>query len=96
MLFLLVPLLDLVARPKRTVTVYNTGSNQVTVTDVSLDLSTSPEFELQPFYGPSIRAGDSVSIGMRYKPVDIGTDTGVLFITVDLGSQTQHRGSPFW
>jgi len=81
--------------PERTVTVYNTGSNQVTVTDVSLDLSTSPEFELQPFTVPAnIPAGDSVSIGMRYKPVDIGTDTGVLFITVDLGSQTQRIAVP--
>jgi hypothetical protein len=39
--------------PERTVTIYNTGSNAVTITDVALDLSTSPEFELQPFNTPA-------------------------------------------
>lgn len=81
--------------PERTVTIYNTGSNAVTITDVALDLSTSPEFELSPFNTPAnVPAGGSVSVSMRYRPVDIGTDTGVLFITIDLGAQVQRVAVP--
>lgn len=79
--------------PIRTITVYNTGATAVTVNRVYLDASTSPEFELCAAGGTtrpwcmarfntpaSIPAGGNVSIQMRYRPADIGTDNGVLFI----------------
>ncbi|MFO0728614.1 MAG: choice-of-anchor D domain-containing protein [Myxococcota bacterium] len=79
--------------PIRTVTVYNTGVSAVTVNRVYLDPSTSPEFELCAAGGTtrpwctarfntpaSIPAGGNVAIQLRYRPMDIGTDNGVLFI----------------
>lgn len=68
--------------PVRTVTVYNTGSSVITINNVYLDPTTSPEFELTPFATPAqLPAGGSVTIQLRYHPADIGTDTGVLFIS---------------
>lgn len=67
--------------PARTVTVYNTGSSVITINNVYLDPTTSPEFELSPFATPAqLPAGGSVTISLRYHPADIGQDTGVLFI----------------
>lgn len=78
--------------PNRAITVYNTGSNTVRITEVMLDPSTTPEFELQPFAVPqNLTAGGSAVINMRYHPADIGSDTGVLFITIDLGGGNLQR-----
>ncbi len=67
--------------PVRVITIYNTGASAVQVTQVYLDPTTTPEFELTPFNVPTnIPAGGQAIIQMRYHPVDIGTDTGVLFI----------------
>lgn len=72
--------------PNRTVTIYNTGSSAVTINNVYLDPTTSPEFELTPFATPaSLPAGAQAVINLRYHPADIGVDTGVLFI--------QHTGA---
>jgi hypothetical protein len=68
--------------PNRAVTVYNTGNSVVQINNVFLDPTTTPEFELQPFTVPqSVAAGGSAVITLRYHPADIGTDTGVLFIS---------------
>lgn len=68
--------------PNRTVTVYNTGSSAVTINNVYLDPTTSPEFELTPFATPAaLPAGAQAVINLRYHPADIGVDTGVLFIS---------------
>ncbi|MBI4818177.1 MAG: choice-of-anchor D domain-containing protein [Deltaproteobacteria bacterium] len=73
--------------PNRPVTVYNTGSSNVTISRVYLDPSTSPEFTINPFGTPiSVRAGTSVDMTLRYRPADIGEDTGILFI--------EHSASP--
>lgn len=67
--------------PIRQVTVYNTGASSVQVTRVYLDPTTTPEFELTAVPTPlTIRAGASTTIDLRYRPNDIGQDTGVLFI----------------
>src|SRR5439155_12477888 len=64
--------------PNLNVTLYNTGNDVVTVTQVYLDPSTSPEFELQPYATPqNIPAGGSSQIGIRYHPANIGIDSGV-------------------
>lgn len=68
--------------PVRQITLYNTGGNTITVTAVYLDPSTSAEFELTPVSVPmNIPAGASRVLEMRYHPIDIGVDTGVLFIS---------------
>lgn len=68
--------------PVRTITLYNTGSNNITVSNVYLDPSTSPEFELAPVSVPfNLAPGASSQITLRYHPADIGQDTGVLFIS---------------
>jgi len=73
--------------PRRAITIYNTGNNAVTITEVSLDPTTTTEFELQNFNTPaSLGAGGSTVIELRYHPRDIGPDTGVLFIVIDLGA----------
>jgi hypothetical protein len=66
----------------RTVTVYNTGSSVITINNVFLDPTTSPEFELTPVATPApLSPGGSMTIDLRYRPADIGQDTGVLFIS---------------
>jgi hypothetical protein len=68
--------------PQRNITLYNTGSNNITVTNIYLDPSTSPEFELTPVSVPFVLTpGGSATITLRYHPADIGTDTGVMFIS---------------
>lgn len=67
--------------PVRQVTIYNTGNSVVTVSNVYLDPTTSPEFELTPFMTPrTLGAGQQATIDLRYRPADIGVDNGVLFI----------------
>ncbi len=78
---------------RRVVNIYNTGATQVQVRSVRLDPSSSPEFELcvqgspiaawctAPFNTPTtIPAGGQVAFELRYRPQDIGADTGVVFI----------------
>ena len=78
--------------PRRAITIYNTGGNAVTITEVSLDPTTTTEFELQNFTTPAtVGAGDSTVIQLRYHPRDIGADTGVLFIVIDLGAGQVQR-----
>lgn len=79
--------------PNRPITIYNTGTRAVTVTRIYLDPSSSAEFELCVTGAPTsgrcnstlpvptaIPAGGSVTFNVRYRPTDIGVDTGVLFI----------------
>ena len=67
--------------PQRTVTIYNTGATSVTLQNIYLDPSTTPEFELRPVSTPlSLRGGGSTVLQMYYRPTDIGQDTGLLFI----------------
>ncbi|MBI2376946.1 MAG: choice-of-anchor D domain-containing protein [Deltaproteobacteria bacterium] len=67
--------------PNRAVTVYNTGTSAVTVNRAYLDPSTSPEFSLNPFGTPAtVPAGSSIDMTLRYRPADIGPDSGILFI----------------
>lgn len=67
--------------PIRDITVYNTGASRVTVNRVYLDPTTSTEFELTPVATPlTINAGASTTIQIRYRPAQIGADTGVLYI----------------
>ncbi|MCA9553849.1 MAG: choice-of-anchor D domain-containing protein [Myxococcales bacterium] len=67
--------------PVRDVIIYNTGNSVVTVTNVYLDPTTTPEFELTPLSTPyTLAAGAQVTVNVRYHPTDIGTDNGVLFI----------------
>ncbi|MCK6546632.1 choice-of-anchor D domain-containing protein [Myxococcota bacterium] len=73
--------------PNRAITLYNTGSNNITITQVYLDPSTSPEFELAPYAVPTvIPPGGSSVLNLRYHPTDIGVDTGVLFIAHTAGA----------
>lgn len=70
--------------PNRSVTLYNTGANNLQLTDVSLDPSTSAEMELTPFLTPmTLVAGASSTLNLRYRPSAVGRDTGVLFVTHD-------------
>jgi hypothetical protein len=67
--------------PVRDVIIYNTGNSVVTVTNVYLDPTTTPEFELTPFTTPyTLAAGAQAVINVRYHPANIGTDNGVLFV----------------
>lgn len=67
--------------PRRQVTIYNTGSSAVTVANVYLDSSTTPEFDLVRVNTPlTINGGQSAIVDLFYRPADIGQDTGVLFI----------------
>ena len=67
--------------PVRDVIIYNTGNSVVTVNNVYLDPTTTPEFELTPLATPyTLAAGAQVTVAIRYHPTDIGTDNGVLFI----------------
>lgn len=67
--------------PVRTVTIYNTGNSSVQITSVYLDPTTTPEFELMAFSTPrALPAGGQAELTLRYRPADIGADTGLLFI----------------
>lgn len=69
------------ASPARQVTIYNTGASRAQVTRIYLDPTTSSEFELSAESTPvSLGGGESMSVDLRYRPTDIGLDTGVLFI----------------
>ncbi|MCK6551285.1 choice-of-anchor D domain-containing protein [Myxococcota bacterium] len=70
--------------PTRTVTLYNTGSNTITVQSTALDATTSPEYSLSPLFSPTvIPAGGSATMTVRYAPNELGVDTGVIFVTSD-------------
>ncbi len=67
--------------PIRPVTVYNTGARAVTINRIYLDPTTSAEFEVNgPVTPYNLRAGASVAIELRYRPNDLGSDVGVLFV----------------
>lgn len=67
--------------PSRIVTLYNTGSNPVTISQVYLDPSTPMSFELQPYTVPmTIPPGGQSVITIRYRPTAISIESGVLFI----------------
>jgi hypothetical protein len=65
----------------RFVSIYNTGNTQETVSRIFFDPSSSPELVLNPVTTPiSLPAGAQSTVGLRYRPTDIGSDYGVLFI----------------
>jgi hypothetical protein len=65
----------------RTVTVYNTGNSAVTINQVYLDPTTTTEFQLMPVATPvTLQAGGSLPISVTYHPINVGRDSGVLFI----------------
>jgi centrosomal CEP192-like protein/ASPM-SPD-2-Hydin domain-containing protein/HYDIN/CFA65/VesB family protein len=70
--------------PNRSITLLNTGTRTVMVSQAALDPSSSPEF-LMGLYGTptTIPAGTYSIITMRYSPRNDGLDTGVLFVTHD-------------
>jgi hypothetical protein len=67
--------------PDRSITLYNTGANPVTVMQVYLDASTPPSFQLASYPTPTtIAPGQSSAITVRYHPSAVGQETGLLFI----------------
>ena len=52
--------------PVRDVIIYNTGNSVVTVTNVYLDPTTTPEFELTPLSTPYTLAGGSGDGGIGW------------------------------
>lgn len=69
--------------PNRAITVYNTGGTAIQLRSIYLDSSTTSEFELQalsPALPHNLAGGASYSINLRYRPQQIGSDTGLLLI----------------
>jgi hypothetical protein len=63
--------------------VYNTGATAIQLRSIYLDASTSAEFELQsltPAVPYSLPGGGNYVINVRYHPLQIGSDTGLLLI----------------
>jgi hypothetical protein len=79
--FGVVPAGGMCRSPNKTVTLYNTGASPITIMQVYLDPTTPTTFELTPYPTPTtIQPGASSVITLRYHPVNIGMETGVLFI----------------
>lgn len=70
------------ASPGRRVVLYNTGASAVQVNRFSLDPATTPEMRIEVAPGLPLRlgGGDSAELELRYRPTDIGPDTGLLFV----------------
>ncbi len=65
----------------RYVSIYNTGTSQETISQIFLDPSSSAELVLNPASIPiTLPAGAQSTLSLRYRPTDIGTDYGILFI----------------
>ncbi|MEO1334754.1 MAG: choice-of-anchor D domain-containing protein, partial [Myxococcota bacterium] len=67
--------------PQRQVIAYNTGTSVITLNNIYLDVSTTPEFQLTPVSTPvTLRGGQSVTLDLLYRPTDLGADTGLLLL----------------
>lgn len=68
--------------PGRRVVLYNTGASAVQINQLSLDPATTSEMSVDVAPGLPLRlgGGDSAELELRYRPIDIGTDTGLFFV----------------
>lgn len=74
--------------PNRTVTLLNTGTNPVTVTQASFDFATSQTMTMAAYNTPARIAPAGISVlTLRYLPTSAGTDNGVLFVTSSASTQ---------
>jgi ASPM-SPD-2-Hydin domain-containing protein/HYDIN/CFA65/VesB family protein/flagellar associated PapD-like protein len=67
--------------PVRTVTLYNTGANAISISQVFLDPSTPADFTLLPFTTPQmLQPGGQAQITLRYHPASALGESGLLII----------------
>jgi hypothetical protein len=82
------------ATPTRQIQVFNIGaakcSESIKVTKIGLSSETTPEFRIMsaPPTPKTLKTGESLEIGMSYKPKEIGPDRGVLEIENDVAGQS--------
>jgi len=63
----------------------NTGAGTINITDISLDVSSDPEFSILSTYGvPGDLPLDSISVEVQFAPLTEGTFTAILNVTEDL------------
>ncbi len=80
--------------PTRKIQVFNLGAakcqKSISITKIGLATGTTPEFRIMsaPPVPKTLNAGESIVIGMSYKPKTVGVDTGTLEIENNVQGQS--------